>query len=599
MRVQKVGHTSSMCRRSDVPTLPWRPLAALCTMEFAHFYSISSVSAYAGFLSVDNSWAPNLNTAGRVSGLLSTALVVGRLCTTMLWGILSDKYGRRPLLIWSMVSVALGNLCFAFAAELWLALLARFLLLGAGCAYATLACLVIKEVYREQQGRALGMLYAAGGVVQLTGPGVAGWTYSHGARYPALVPSVVGVAISLGALGLVLLWLPESRPPRAANSRPPTTRSLGVHFKGMARKGGGSEGGLKGTRHQRLREEAAEPSTDHAAMGLAAAVTDADEPAGDESRPVSACGDVHVALCGTRLGVLALLRAMHGFVLFASFELIPLWAVATPSVGGLGIDENLVGTMLAVAAAGAFLFALLLLSRLLEKCACVLGAPLGISLGRPSVCMDSPALHAIALRYGPRRSAFYAALIAACAFTSLPLSQRLLLSPTAQSATVRFTLGVAPLCAVFSAAVNLCGAALITAINDLVDASHAYNSGQLNGAIVALETLAKALGPFTCAPLFAWAISGPLSTGADGLSIRPAHPSLGGNASFLPEGPNAGHGVPAALLPHSPRNGAIVIFALVATLLVAVGAVAHRVMRRSHTSASQTVTAPVSTSTEQ
>ena len=125
---------AGMCRRAAVidkrSALPLRPLGAMCVMEFAHFYSITSLSAYAGYLSVDCGWAQRVESAGFVTGSLSASLVVGRLCTNVLWGVAGDRYGRKPALLFSMACLTLGNLSFGLATNLVCALLVRFILLS-------------------------------------------------------------------------------------------------------------------------------------------------------------------------------------------------------------------------------------------------------------------------------------------------------------------------------------------------------------------------------------------------------------------------------------------------------------------------------------
>ena len=51
---------------------------ALCLVNVAHFYSIASLFAYAGFLAVDNGWAEDEDSAGFVVGVLAIDLHDGR-----------------------------------------------------------------------------------------------------------------------------------------------------------------------------------------------------------------------------------------------------------------------------------------------------------------------------------------------------------------------------------------------------------------------------------------------------------------------------------------------------------------------------------------
>ena len=119
---------------ADAPLPPMRPavVAALCLAQMAHFYSMCSIFSYAGFLAADSGWVSTPDRAGYVAGLVAAMLPLGRLPTSVLWGWVADRYGRRPALIGSMLGIAVGNLAFGFARSLWAALAVRFVLLG-GC----------------------------------------------------------------------------------------------------------------------------------------------------------------------------------------------------------------------------------------------------------------------------------------------------------------------------------------------------------------------------------------------------------------------------------------------------------------------------------
>lgn len=59
------------------------------------------------------------------SGLLVSAFAVAEACTAMFWGELSDKYGRKPIILIALAGTALSSLLFGFAKNYWVALFAR------------------------------------------------------------------------------------------------------------------------------------------------------------------------------------------------------------------------------------------------------------------------------------------------------------------------------------------------------------------------------------------------------------------------------------------------------------------------------------------
>lgn len=59
------------------------------------------------------------------AGLLVSAFAVAEACTAMIWGTISDQYGRKPIILVGLAGTALSSLVFGFATNLWVALAAR------------------------------------------------------------------------------------------------------------------------------------------------------------------------------------------------------------------------------------------------------------------------------------------------------------------------------------------------------------------------------------------------------------------------------------------------------------------------------------------
>ena len=60
------------------------------------------------------------------AGLLVSAYAVAEALTAIGWGALSDRYGRKPIVLIGLGGVALSSLIFGLAKSYWVALLARF-----------------------------------------------------------------------------------------------------------------------------------------------------------------------------------------------------------------------------------------------------------------------------------------------------------------------------------------------------------------------------------------------------------------------------------------------------------------------------------------
>ncbi|WP_175923067.1 Tet(A)/Tet(B)/Tet(C) family tetracycline efflux MFS transporter [Burkholderia latens] len=136
------------------------------------------------------------------------------LCAPLL-GTLSDRFGRRPVLLASLAGAALDYLLMALAPTLaWL--YAGRLIAGITGANVAVATAYVTDVTAEpDRARRFGQLGAMMGVGFIAGPLIGGLLGAAHVRAP------FGAAALLNALNLVLVWrvLPESRPRGAHEAR--------------------------------------------------------------------------------------------------------------------------------------------------------------------------------------------------------------------------------------------------------------------------------------------------------------------------------------------------------------------------------------------
>lgn len=144
-------------------------------------------------------------------GLLTAAYAAMQFIFAPILGALSDRYGRRPVLLLSLVGMALDYLVLFWSPNLWWLLGGR-LIAGVTGASLTVANAYIADVTPpEERAKNFGLLGATFGVGFILGPALGGWLGEHGLRTPFLV------AAGLTALNFLygLLVLPESLPPSA------------------------------------------------------------------------------------------------------------------------------------------------------------------------------------------------------------------------------------------------------------------------------------------------------------------------------------------------------------------------------------------------
>lgn len=123
------------------------------------------------------------------------------------WGRLSDRIGRRPVILIGLAGSSLSYLLFAFAGSYWILLLSRVLAGGMGATVNVAQAYLADVTPPERRARAMGLLGAAFGLGFVLGPAIAGLTIQLGHRAPGLIAA----AISLGSFCLAWIRLPETR----------------------------------------------------------------------------------------------------------------------------------------------------------------------------------------------------------------------------------------------------------------------------------------------------------------------------------------------------------------------------------------------------
>jgi DHA1 family tetracycline resistance protein-like MFS transporter len=151
-------------------------------------------------------FAQNFGADAILTGLLVAIYAAAQLVGAPILGRLSDRYGRRPVLMISIAGNIGGFIMLALAQDLSLLFLSR-LVSGLTGGNISVAQAYITDVTDEKnRAKGLGMIGAAFGLGFIIGPAAGGflsqWGYS--------VPALVSAGISLVNLLLVVLWLPES-----------------------------------------------------------------------------------------------------------------------------------------------------------------------------------------------------------------------------------------------------------------------------------------------------------------------------------------------------------------------------------------------------
>ncbi len=177
-------------------------LATLLMTVFLDFLGFSIILPYLFF------FVQNLGASTFAYGIIVTSYAAEQLIFAPLIGRLSDRYGRRRVLMITLLGSTGSYFIFGISNVLWLLLLSRMLAGAFSGTYPLVQAYVADVTNKQSRMKYMGFLAAAYGLGYVFGPAVGGTLskfYGYGA--PALVAAVLALSNSL----LTYFKLPESK----------------------------------------------------------------------------------------------------------------------------------------------------------------------------------------------------------------------------------------------------------------------------------------------------------------------------------------------------------------------------------------------------
>lgn len=154
-------------------------------------------------------YADRFGASGLQIGFLVLSYSAAQLVFAPIWGRLSDRFGRRPILLVGLVGSGISYIIFGFAGSL-LALLVSRVMAGTGGANIPVAQAYIADITPpEKRAGGMGLIGAAFGLGFIFGPAIGGVLAPI---HPA-APGLAAAALCLLNAALAFFLLPESLSP--------------------------------------------------------------------------------------------------------------------------------------------------------------------------------------------------------------------------------------------------------------------------------------------------------------------------------------------------------------------------------------------------
>ncbi len=146
-------------------------------------------------------------------GLIIAAYSLTQFIFTPLIGSYSDKYGRRQIILVTLLLNAIGYIIFAYAHSFVMLLISRVVAGVGGSSIGVAQAYIADVTTREERSKGMGMIGVAFGLGFVFGPLIGGWLAGFG----YFITGMSSAAFSLGALLLSYFLLAESLPHEKRN----------------------------------------------------------------------------------------------------------------------------------------------------------------------------------------------------------------------------------------------------------------------------------------------------------------------------------------------------------------------------------------------
>ena len=177
-----------------------RPLAIIFLTIFVNLIGFGIIVPLLPF------YAETFGASPLIIGLLFAVFSLCQLVSAPALGDLSDRYGRRPVLVFSLAGTVVSFVMLAAAHSIGMLFAARIVDGLSGGNISTARAYVADITGPKDRARAYGLIGAAFGLGFILGPAISG-VLAH-VSYTA--PIWAAAAITLVATAMALLWLPET-----------------------------------------------------------------------------------------------------------------------------------------------------------------------------------------------------------------------------------------------------------------------------------------------------------------------------------------------------------------------------------------------------
>ncbi len=227
------ARNSSHGSNSDQSPLPVKQLLVLAIISLSEQTALNSIGPYLPQM-VSTFGDVDAGQVGLYVGLVASTFALAQFSTNFFWGWLSDRIGRKPVVLLGTMLTAACFVAFGFCRTLWQAIIVQ-VLMGLSNGNQGIVSTCLGEITdRSNQSKAFIYLPVVYGLGGMTGPVVGGLLVSKHAHFsssdpfPYLRPNLVSAGVLTVDVIITMLFLEESL--EEARELPPLGKRVGNLF---------------------------------------------------------------------------------------------------------------------------------------------------------------------------------------------------------------------------------------------------------------------------------------------------------------------------------------------------------------------------------
>ncbi|XP_043693478.1 protein ZINC INDUCED FACILITATOR-LIKE 1-like isoform X1 [Telopea speciosissima] len=202
--------------------IPYREFFYVWLVTLCNALPIASLFPFLYFMIRDFHIAKRQEDISYYAGYVGCAFMIGRALTSVFWGIIADRYGRKPVIMIGTITMVIFNTLFGLSTSFWMALSMRFLLGSFNGLYGPIKAYAAEVCREEYLPLGQSLVSTAWGIGLIIGPALGGFLSQPAEKYPNIFPekSLFGrfpyllpclvTSVFAVAVFVACFWLPET-----------------------------------------------------------------------------------------------------------------------------------------------------------------------------------------------------------------------------------------------------------------------------------------------------------------------------------------------------------------------------------------------------